>query len=50
MTAGEYEKTASFDISNLNFVWEAVEMDYQSNQLIIQINFTNAMYVSAETV
>jgi len=50
MVPGEYEKPAFYDISNLNFVWETVKMDFANSQLQIQVNFTNAMYVSPETI
>ena len=35
MVPGEYEKPAYYDISNLNFVWETVKMDFANNQLQI---------------
>jgi len=45
---GPYEKSSSFDPSQLSFEWEAVDSDYAFNQIFLQVNFTNALLISPD--
>ena len=35
------------DLSKLQFLWELINFDYKEGLMLIQVNFTNAVWVSA---
>ena len=37
------------DITKFNFVWEIIEFDMNTGQMLIQVNFTNAIWISTTT-
>ena len=49
LVPGSVELPADFDYSNLGFVWEITSMDFQTNTMLIQVNFTNAIWISASS-
>ena len=37
------------DLEKFEFVWEIIEFDESTGQMLIQVNFTNAIWISAST-
>ena len=37
----------SVDLTKFDFVWEIIEFDESSGLMLIQVNFTNAIWISA---
>ena len=37
------------DLEKFEFVWEIIEFDEITGQMLIQVNFTNAIWISAST-
>ena len=46
---GAYEKTSTFNISKFDFVWNVTEFIEAEYTVLMQINFTDAIYISEVT-